>query len=720
MSNTPLSVINDDGVDVGKTSRNITYLYGLSDFFAYMFEDTETVNLMLEANAISASEIYSRFLQLTSSLSIGTIQTFTGSSIKLILLKPSDQENLSIPRYTVNLPVEQVKLLTNRPFLPTEVLEEGVDFKVIRKDINSSYIHFARPIFDDPAPYKFSSRINSDGDKEIAIWMTDVLLDEQLMSKHFGDLVSIEPEISSEAFSNFVYGLYYIYLNGPTLGLLKRGLNLVLGAPLARANETVIDIRGYLASDQYLIITDQNQYLLPFGLTPSVTINQEIELGQLLAEWVELKDHLQDGDWWINTSIPARLIPALPPQQINRFATSGSPYDLIMQNYLYKNSFLIRVNVGSFKNSQRFAQISEIISRAKPTHTQPVYIWSVPNDDTTLELRESNETIGISTTTFEHVGNPIDLFRRNNLLFPVYRGGSYFLRCCVPAFVSELAGEEDLLGENQRDYYDETNTLIPVSGFRAYKSAIIDLPTYETAWTQAVSAVGNLMWTPKPNQYSALGTITPTIPEGYPTYRGLSDFVPAGRRVISLYTTFTDDIVNKMISVGLSIAPASNPVAFTIGGSGGYLVSSYGTFFNKTTGQGSLGPEFPSYSYREFLPPVSQVGPTDFLLIYKISLEVVNVYWVTQNMTIDAPSLIPVEGVDPLQIDYIAPFNRGSAMGGQPIYLTRGGALVNPGDTTGSYTDDYNTTPIAINRSMGAPNWPTTGTLTPMNHRMRA
>lgn len=349
MNNSPLSVFGDDGVDIGDSARNITYLYGLSDFFAYLFEDTETLNILLEANAISASEIYSRFLQLTSSLSLENIQTFTGASLKLVLITAADQEDSSLPVYTINLPVEKVKLITNRPFLPTEILEENVDFRVTRKDINSSYIHFAKHIFDDPAPYRFSSRTNPSGVREYAVWFTDVLLDEQLMMKHFGSLISITPEISSEAFSNFIYGLYYIYLNGPTIGLLKRGLNLVIGAPLARSNEVVLDIRGYLGSDQFLVITDQNQYLLPFGLTPSVSVGDEISLGQLLAEWIELKDYSKDGAWWIDVSIPASLIPVLPPQQANRFAVAGSPYDTLMRNYLYKNSFLVKVNVGTSK-----------------------------------------------------------------------------------------------------------------------------------------------------------------------------------------------------------------------------------------------------------------------------------------------------------------------------------------------------------------------------------
>ena len=74
MSTTPLSSFSEQGLDVGADDRNMTYLYGLSDFFTFIFEDTNKTNLMLEANAIKASDIYSHFLQLSSSISLDCIK----------------------------------------------------------------------------------------------------------------------------------------------------------------------------------------------------------------------------------------------------------------------------------------------------------------------------------------------------------------------------------------------------------------------------------------------------------------------------------------------------------------------------------------------------------------------------------------------------------------------------------------------------------------------
>lgn len=65
MESLPISTFNPEklGIDISATQRNLTYLYGLTDFFNFVFQDTATLNLLLTANATEAAEIYSKFLQ---------------------------------------------------------------------------------------------------------------------------------------------------------------------------------------------------------------------------------------------------------------------------------------------------------------------------------------------------------------------------------------------------------------------------------------------------------------------------------------------------------------------------------------------------------------------------------------------------------------------------------------------------------------------------------
>lgn len=694
MSDTPVSNFGDNGVDVARPDRNMTYLYGLSDFFTFMFEDEETTNLLLEANALTSSEVYSRFLQLTSSLSLESIQTFTSSSIKLILLQSSDKDPFNALKFKISSPIEDVGFVSNRPFLPTESLENGVDFEISRNDISSSYIQFARPIEE----YKLSSRINSKGATEYALWMTDVVIDEQLVQKSFGNLLGLNQENSSDTLSNFIYGLYYVYTNGPTLGLLKRGLNLVLGAQLARDNEVVLDIRNYLDTDQYLIVTDQNQYLLPFGLKPSVSVGNSISVGDLLAEWIELKDYIHDGEWWLNASIPPSIIKNIPYGQADRFAIEGSPYDFLMKNYLYKNTFLVRVRVDSFKNVQNFLQITDIINKAKPTHTQPVYVWLVPSDlSDNITLIEQFRILGITLRDFDFNKVPAEFMKRDNTV-PLKRGQSIFLRSCVPENTAQLIGEDIGIGSTPQIAFDEAGDPITVTGVRAYRSGASVLNEYEKAWVRAISFRGNAMWNGLRGQSGFLRGIEITSQSGTPVLEGFNKDMPPGSRAIGLHTTRKVDLSARLNSVGLNGSLLTSQKSFIVSGSG-FLISNYNQLFTKGANVGGLGPLYPRYSYEEFIPGVGEVFPSDYLYCKSVSSGIYSVYWITSNRTLRKNSTFHVGSTDPVSIKYTNPMNRQSMLGGTSYYLTRGGALTTSGAIVGTYSDVNNTSPVSINRS---------------------
>lgn len=386
----PASIHDTNGVDVGR-NRNLSYLYGLSDFFTYIFEDTSTTNLLMEAGAIPASEIYSNFLQLTSSLTLSGIQTHMGVSIKLLLIRETDRIGTS-PVFTINQSIVAAKFLSNRPFMPTETLEEGVDFRVTQTDESSCTIKFAKHIED----YKFSKRLGSDGVTEYAVWITDARIDVQLMAKYYGNLLGVKPEVSSEQFSNFIYGLYYLYMSGPTLRVLEQGLNLVLGIPLSRDADRVIDIRNYLETDQYLVISENNQYVLPTGITPDVSIGDFLKVGTPIAKWVELKDFISSGRWWLNVSIPKSVIRFKPSDQTTRFPIPGDHFDRLMSKYLYKNTFLVRINIGANAESKYLGTLFDTIQAAKASHAQPVYVWRVL-------FQDDNFVLGDEITSTEEV-----------------------------------------------------------------------------------------------------------------------------------------------------------------------------------------------------------------------------------------------------------------------------------------------------------------------------
>ena len=388
---TPQSIFSPTGVEITENSRSVSYLMGISDFFHSVFEDREVIDTLLESQAISASDIYSNFLQLTSTLSLTTIQTFTGASLKLVFL--SSENQLTTNSFKLDHKFVEAAYLANRPYLPTEILEQDVHFNIDQYE-DHSVLTLARPISE----YQFSQRVSTSGVTEYAIWVVNAILDQTLMQRYFGNLISTDPQASSEQFSNFVYGLYYLYANGPTLASMEKGANLTLGIPLARASETVVDIRNYLDTDQYLIITDKNQYALPEGIPASVNIGDTLSTGDLLAQVVEIQDYVSNGVWWLNVAIPKHIIPDQPESQRNRYAINGSFFYDIMKGYLYRHTFLVRINIGEFRNNDYFAKMLKIIDRAKPAYTQPIYTWRVMlgEDDGSFEITEDSFTVDTS------------------------------------------------------------------------------------------------------------------------------------------------------------------------------------------------------------------------------------------------------------------------------------------------------------------------------------
>lgn len=402
---TPIdSTFTSEGVALVGESRDMAYLYGLSDFFTFLFEDQDKLGAVLESAAYSSSDIYSSFLQQTSSISIESVQTYLGVSIKLLLIEPGyevvDPTDLNLvagTKFKLPYPLANAKYLANRPFLPTESLEVNADFTIEQIDSSSCYVTFAKPLVE----YKFSQRKSADSVFQTAVWATDVSLDAQYVSKNFVPLLGASAENSTDRFTDFVYGLYYLYWNGPTTSLMESGLNLALGIPLARATEEVLDIRTYYDTGQYLVITGQYQYLLPENAIPVTNIGETLFQGRPLALAVEVKDYTKDGEWWVDVSIPEYIVGRKPSSQSDRFARTGTAYYYLMKDCLKNHCFLVRINNGSLSGETSILTMFEVLNRVKPSYTQPLFITKIdlssdivpPVIDDTFEVSQRNTAL---------------------------------------------------------------------------------------------------------------------------------------------------------------------------------------------------------------------------------------------------------------------------------------------------------------------------------------
>ncbi len=670
------------------SSRNMTMLYGLSDFWHLLFEDSEKIDLLLEANAIAASDVYSQFLQLASSISLQDIQVNLGTQLKLVLLSKENFVQGSVATYTLPEGLQECRYLANRPFLATETYEENANFLI---NINTNTIQFSSDPFDD----KFPRRVNSSGYDEVAMWAVDVATDSEMMYHHYGKLLGVDPQESTEKYKNFLYGLFYLYVHGPDLAMVRRGLNVALGVPLARDDETVLSIRKYPGSGQYFVITDLNSYILPPGLIPTVAEGDSIAVGDEITTWVEIKDYVTDGNWWINLEIPKSLMPYVPPDQPDAYAKPGTYADYLMMNYFRHHTFLVKVNVTTFKNIESFQQLGDIIKRVKPTYTTPIYIWSVPIEDEVIRFIEEETSTRFDSTRFELIFAQIRRMRRNSN-DPVHRGCPKFLRMSLGQPEVELMGLDAYSNGLPTPVGNGT-----ITGFINRHHVLQGNTGYEKALMRAKFQRGERNTPHLRSMVSHARNLTYTDNSGAFAYPW-KKYVPGGMWSVPLYVTTLADLQDRFRSMNVPVPDSG--AAFTLmqpywtdgsindlGIDEGVLISQYevmiqqySSVFTKGYKGNYIGNFMPDFAKTSYAPSIMDIQETDYLLCTQIYEQVYAVYWITSSYNGSAKNYKSVwlcADNDTLVLNQAnMPMMRSHAQAiSAPIYMTRGGTLIEGG-----------------------------------------
>lgn len=687
MSNyTNVADFSSKGLNIGKDAKVMTYLHGLSDFWVYMFDDASKINMMMESNALVASDIYNKFLQLTSIISLDNISVLTNAQIKLLLISESDLVAGSVEKYNIpsDVPLKACKFLANRAFLPTSLLENEADYYL---DPDTNTITFAKPL----ASMQFPFRTLSDGTKQYAMWAIDAKIDDQLIYEYYAKLINIDPTASTDLFKQFVYGMYYLFVNGPNMETMKRGLNIALGIPLARDIETVLEIRKYLNTDQWLVITDLNSYVVPYGLEPTVAANELLEVGQEIAEWIEVKDYWNDGEWWVNFMLPSHLMPHVPPLvpggggvvadvSPDRYMTAGSYSDWLMRNYLKKHTFLVNVKTVGFKNIQSFEQLASIIHDVKPSYTTPIYVWTVPVGDEIINLIDTLE-YSFTLDSCETITDGISRFHRGNTTDPISRCCCpTLIRMSAPASLDDLTGYNPELNGHQRTFQGGT-----VTGFIAPQESYRDLTGKENAWNTCLRTRGQDQYVAKRGLLDFKRNITGSGDGvGVHPYASLYP----GYRLVALHTTTLADVKDKFEAVNATLpdgyifdlfkpsyiidAIDENAIDDSLeNNSYDFILANFNYLFTKGWKGTNLGPLFPAVSRRTFVPDPSQLTRSDFLVFTRINSTVCGVYWATKNFTYETEPYVRHEEPDVLTMRVSGKITRGMAPMGSPYYQLR-------------------------------------------------
>lgn len=415
----------------------MAYYYGLSDFWLQIFADQDLVDSLLEVSTQQLGDQYGQFLQRAGNISLRTIQESYNSQLKLFLFSPSDAvDGLTGSVFKLPERTTKISFIMNRPMLPSISLSQGVHF-----EINEDYteISFFKPL----AELGFPQRVTSDGVTQFALWASNVCIDEDVIYSQFGRAVGMTTDRAIGNYKDFINGLYFLYSHGPVINYIQAGVNLALGIPTVRANEKVMSVLQNPINGHWEILTATNFYDIPYGFQPDIAVGDALEEGTQMINWVDIRDYQKSGEWWYNTFIPGELTGGVqyPPVQPN------TDMAYIMRNYLRFNTFMVLFQQTGV-DLQGYYTVSDVIWRARPSHTFPVFVWRAPMGDEIIYITdedfEMNQRVDIEDNIYDTA--IIDFVRGDQSTY-FDRGTNFYNRCQIPVYHQQMLGDFPKLGE---------------------------------------------------------------------------------------------------------------------------------------------------------------------------------------------------------------------------------------------------------------------------------
>lgn len=362
------------------------------------------------------AKVYSKFLSLTSGISLEDVQVNAGTEVELVtIFVPYGQEEALTLR--LNKPLTSSEFLNDRPFLPVISLESGVDFDIDQADQDTFRITFSKPISEFGFPYR-----ETETGVEYALWATDCTVDEGLIYSQYAKTLKISPDSSTNIYKDYVRGLYFLFTQGPNLAYMEQGINLSLGIPVARTNEVVFLTTFDPQQGTWVIVTNKNSYVLPYGIEPSISRGSVLTQGEALANVVTIEDFTSDGAWWLNIYIPQSILPEGVPEinkAVGNVASPGSVVFDLMSKYLKTHTFLVKVTLSPGAATGNFDTLRTLINQVKPSYTLGIYVWEIPLGTEDVDLEE---TVTVQPTVIKDSFLGVPAFH-DRTIFSVYPDG---------------------------------------------------------------------------------------------------------------------------------------------------------------------------------------------------------------------------------------------------------------------------------------------------------
>lgn len=289
---------------LGQDKANRNLLRGISSFWLRFFQDKEILAHLYSATDQLMGQLYLELLEALLANSITTVPVFAKEFWKLVTFNSSEVE-ISGTEYKFLLPdkIKGLNFLYNKIFEPSTILESEQDYR-----IEGDYIYFSKNIFDD-FEYPGLAKRREGTSTIVSFWAPQAEVDKEYIYEHFGRMLDIY-EPSSESYKSFIQGIWFYYMNGPTINRITSAMNIIGGYPVASEDgEIVLSIK--LINNIYYIKTTANVYQIPDKVDLAVSVGDVLSAFQFLTTAYTVTDYIDDPNWFDNIIVPFQVIPSL-------------------------------------------------------------------------------------------------------------------------------------------------------------------------------------------------------------------------------------------------------------------------------------------------------------------------------------------------------------------------------------------------------------------------
>lgn len=176
-----------------------------------------------------------------------------------------------------------------------------------------------------------------------------------------------------------VQGLWYAYINGPTLFDIRVGVQILLGLPFAEENGTITEIRADFSPNEGRILvqdTDNTEIVRSYQYPAELELETNPATGLLyvvgdkvvqfapLVTGVDVRDYIKDPKWF------------------QGYLSQGAFTEI--EKYF---KFLVRVDSSTF-NLSALLFVQSFILQIKPTYTYPLFVVLASLQDTDVSVSD--------------------------------------------------------------------------------------------------------------------------------------------------------------------------------------------------------------------------------------------------------------------------------------------------------------------------------------------